>query len=238
VYRDVREATVEGSTRQRFEWRVYSDATFAGLSALIPVPFVDLLFEGIFRRRMPSAIAEANGRRLDRWDQIRLGRGHGRLVSVAGCLAIPLGFVRYLVRKLWRKVVYVLAVSDAADQLAEYWHRAFLLDHVISAGHLEPEADSDRAFGVFMQVLRETDPSPLVFLAREVIGGTARVVRTLARARRRGSADQTESIRDIVRAHWGAAERSLQETAARYNELYVRWPGAGHAGGSQNGNGE
>jgi len=209
-----------------FNWRIYSDATLAGLSALIPIPLVDLMFEGVFRRRMPAAIAETSGRQLARWDQIRLGRGHGQLVSVAGCLAIPVNIVRYVIKKLWRKIIYVFAVADAANQIAEYWQRAYLLDHMISAGHLEPGADSDRAIQVFMQVLREVDTGALVFLANEVIAGTARIARLLVRARRHGSAEETDSIRDIVRAHWEAAERELREAAARYNQLYVEWPGA------------
>ena len=35
-----------------FDWLVYSDATFAGLSVLIPVPFLDALMEEYFRRAM------------------------------------------------------------------------------------------------------------------------------------------------------------------------------------------
>jgi hypothetical protein len=216
---------VTESTKKGFERRIYSDATLAGLSALIPIPLVDLMFEGMFRRRMPAEIAETRERQLDRWDRIRLGRGHGRLVSMAGCLAIPVGFVRYLFKKMWRKIIYVFAVADAANLISEYWHRAYLLDHMISAGHLEPEADSDRAIQVFMQTLREVDTGALVFLAREVIAGTARVLRLLMRAGRHGSMAQTESISDVLRYHWGAAERALMETASRYNELYVNWPG-------------
>ena len=219
----VSEMSSDGSTPTP-DWRVFSDATLAGLSALIPIPIVDLVFEGIFRRRMPGAIAETHRRQLDHRDRIRLGRGHGRLVSVAGCLAIPVGLVRYILKKLWRKIIYVFAVADAAYLTSEYWHRAYLLDHVISAGHLEPEADSDRAIEVFMQALREADTGALVFLAKEVIAGTTRVLRLLVRARRHGSEEYTDSIRDIVRDHWGAAERTLRGTAARYNELYVAWP--------------
>jgi hypothetical protein len=222
-------------TKSGFDWRVYSDATLAGLSALIPIPLIDLMFEGVFRRRMPGSIAKTNGRRLDRWDEIRLGRGHGQLVSVAGCLAIPVSFMRYIFKKLWRKVIYVFAVADAAHQIAEYWHRAYLLDHVISAGHLETDADSDRAIQVFRQVLREVDPSPLVFLATEVIAGTARVARLLVHARRHGSEEQTDSIRDIVRAHWDVAERSLRDDAMRYNRLYVDWPDGVSTGGQSEG---
>lgn len=192
---------------------------------MIPIPLVDLLFERVFRRRMPGEIAQARRREIDRLDRMRLGRGHGRLVSIAGCLAIPVGFVRYVFRKLWRKIIYVFAVTDAANQIAEYWHRAYLLDHIISAGHLEPEADTDRAVQVFMQTLRVIDTGALVFLAREVISGTARVLRLLVRARRHGAAGQAESISDILRSQWDAAEQELVKTAARYDQLYVNWPG-------------
>lgn len=215
---------VDGSA-PKFEWRVYADATMAGLSALIPIPILDVVVERVFRHRMPGAIAETNERELDRRDRFRLGRGHGQLVSLAGCLALPLGFVRYIFKKLWRKVIYVFAVTDAANQISEYWHRAYLLDHVISAGHLEPEADSDRAIEVFMQTLRGVDTKALVFLAKEVIAGTTRVLRLLARAVRLGSLEQTEPINDILRSHWDSAEQQLRKTAERYNELYVDWPG-------------
>ena len=42
-----------------FDWRIYADATCAGLSVLIPLPFVDTAFETVFRRRIPGTIARA-----------------------------------------------------------------------------------------------------------------------------------------------------------------------------------
>ena len=32
-----------------FDWLIYADATFAGLSVLIPIPIIDWIFENIFR---------------------------------------------------------------------------------------------------------------------------------------------------------------------------------------------
>jgi hypothetical protein len=204
-----------------FDWRVYSDATCAGLSALIPIPLVDLVFEGYFRRRMPATIARVRGRDLDRWDRIRLGRGHGVLVSVAGCLAIPVMAVRYVLRRLWRKIIYIFAVADATGLVSEYWHRAYLLDHTISAGHFAPEADRDRAVRAFGQALREADTSPLLGLARQMVSGTRRVFRVLLRARRRGASEETGSLAEVLGSHWASAERSMQAVAIRYNDLYA-----------------
>jgi hypothetical protein len=75
-----------------------------------------------------------------------------------------------------------------------------------------------------MQTLRGVDTGALVFLAGEVIAGTSRVLRLVVRARRHGSAEETGSIGDILRAHWDAAERELRETAVRYNQLYIARP--------------
>ncbi len=203
-----------------FDWRVFSDATAAGLTALIPVPFVDLAFESTFRRRMPAAIARARGRTMDPLVRLRLVKSPSRLLSMAGCLTLPLLALRYLFRRIWRKVVYVLAIADAASLVSAYWHRAYLLDHMVRSGHLDRGADTDRAVEVFRTVLLEADTSPLVGLARQVVSATHRVVRVLLRARRRGATEATETLGDILSSHWGAAERSLRSVAIRYNELY------------------
>jgi len=203
-----------------YDWRIYSDATAAGLSALIPVPFVDLVFEAVFRRRMPSAVARVRGRELSRWDRSRLSRGDGTMLSFAGCLALPVALARYIVKKLWRKIIYVFAVTDAANQLSAYWHRAYLLDHVVRAGHLDEGADSDHAIESFRKALQDADTSPLIGVAREVIAGTHRVLRLLVRARRRGSTEDTGRLSEILADHWCAAERSLRGVTERYNELY------------------
>jgi hypothetical protein len=209
-----------------FDWRVYADATCAGLTALIPIPLVDLAFEATFRRRMPNAIARARGVRLTPRDRILLGRGAGGCLTAGGCIMVPIAGLRYLARRLWHKFVYVLAVADSASLVSAYWHRAYLMDHMIRAGHLDEGADADWAILVFGEVIREADTSPLIGLAREVIAASSRVLKTLSLARRRGSAAETEGLGEIFRSHWGAAQRSFETVANRYNELYVRRPQA------------
>lgn len=205
-----------------FDWRVYADATCAGLSALIPIPLVDLAFERSFRRRMPVAIARVHGRPLHPSDRDHLARREWRLTGVRGCLVLPLAGARYLARVVWRKVVYVLAVADAAGLVSAYWHRAYLMDHIIRAGHLEEGADADWALVVFDRVLDETDTSPLVGLARQVAAASRRIVGLLVRARRQDSPGVTETLGEILRSHWNAAEGSLRAVALRYNALYVQ----------------
>lgn len=205
-----------------FDWRIYAEATCAGLTPLLPLPFVDLIFETVFRRRMPGTTARVRGRSLAGGAAPALSRGTGQLFSVEGCLKMPLGVIRYVLRRLWRKLVYVFAVADAATLTSEYWHRAYLLDHLIRAGHAGPEVDWARASRVFDTVMREADTGSLMGLARQTAANAHRIVRTLVRARRRGAAGETESLSGILSSNWNAAEQALMGTAVRYNREYAR----------------
>jgi len=215
-------ATYEPIEHTLFDWRIYAEATCAGLTPLVPIPFVDLALEAVFRRRMPGKISSVRNRDLAPQTGSALSRGTGTLVSVEGCLKVPLAVTRYVLRRIWRKLIYVFAIADAAKLTSEYWHRAYLLDHLIRAGHAEPEVDWPRSAEVFATVLRDTDTSPLTGLAQQTVSNAHRVARMLLRARKRGAADVTESLSDILRSNWGAAEGSLTDVAVRYNEEYER----------------
>jgi hypothetical protein len=207
-----------------FDWRMYSDATLAGLSALIPLPLLDLVVEGYFRRRMPWAIARIRGGEQDRVAMRQLGRRRTGPLSLAGCLAAPLWLARYLLRRIWRKIIYVFAVADATEQVSEYWHRAYLIDHMIRAGHLEPAVDTEHALQVFYLVLVETDTSPLRGIAHQVVVSSGRIFRLVFRFRREPTAETMSSLGEILGSNWDAMERSLRSVAERYNERYATWP--------------
>jgi hypothetical protein len=205
----------------KFEWVVFADATCAGLSVLIPLPLVDLLFETIFRRRIPGTISKARGRDVEPAVRRRLARPvTASALSWSGCLVVPFAVLRYILRRLWRKIIYILAVKDATAALTEYWHRAFLTDHMIRIGHLDEGADTDLAVKVFRRVLRDIDPSPLTGLARQTVANVGNVFRLLIRARRRGAPEVTRSLGDVLFSHWRGVEASLNATANHYNVVY------------------
>jgi hypothetical protein len=204
----------------KYDWRIFSDATCAGLSVLIPLPLVDIAFETIFRRRIPGDIARVRRREIAPEVRRRLGRGLDGPLSLSGCLAIGLAAVKYVLRRIWRKIIYIFAVKDAATALTEYWHRAFLIDHMVRAGHLEPGADTDLALQVSMDVLRDIDPSPLMGLARQTVANAHHVLRLMVRARRLGAEEVTRSLGEMISSHWKMAEGSLEDTACRYDERY------------------
>jgi hypothetical protein len=204
-----------------FDWRIYADATCAGLSVLIPLPLIDIVFEAIFRRRIPATVAKVRGRDMAPEIRRKLGRGLDGPLSLSGCLVIGLAAVKYVLRRLWRKIIYIFAVKDSTTALTEYWHRAFLVDHMARAGHLDQGADTDLAVRVFRHVLHEIDPSPLTGLARQTVANVRHVLRLLVRARRLGAAEVTRSLGEVLSSHWRVAESSMRETAILYNRLYA-----------------
>jgi hypothetical protein len=203
-----------------FDWRIYADATCAGLALLIPLPFVDIVFEGIFRRRIPQTIARARGQAMAQGVRRDLGRAVEPPGTLRGCLSMVAKALLYIVKRIWRKIIYVLAVKDAVTALTRYWHRAALIDHMVRAGHLEPGADTGLATQVFGRVLREIDPSPLRETARQTVANVHQVVRLLASARRLGAPAVTRELGRILGSHWAIAEASLAATAERYNQAY------------------
>jgi hypothetical protein len=204
-----------------FDWRIYADATCAGLSVLIPLPLVDIVFEVIFRRRIPGAIAKARQIEITPDVRRRLGKAVGGPLSLTGCFSVFFAAGRYLLKRIWRKIIYFLAMKDAATALSEYWHRAFLIDHMARAGHLDPRVDTDLAARVFSQTLLATDPSPLTGLARLTIANARHVLRLLLRARRLGAAEVTRSLGELLSLQWQPAQASMEETATLYNRLYA-----------------
>jgi len=187
---------------------------------LIPLPLVDGIFETVFRRRIPGTIARARRREVAPAVRRRLGRAVDGSLSLQGCLKLAFVAIRYVVRKIWRKIVYVFTIKDAATALSEYWHRAYLVDHMTRAGHLAPGADTDLAVQVFNRTLREADLSPLMGLARQTVANAQHVLRILARARRLGAAEVARSLGDVLASHWKGAEASLVGVGEDYNRRY------------------
>lgn len=201
-----------------FDWSRYADATLAGLSVLIPVPFVDDAFEAFFRKRIPGAVARSRGTTLSGevravLDEEDAGRG--------GCAALPVRLVVGLLKRLSRKLLYFLTVKQAADRLSHYWYRAFLMDHMLAAGHLE-NPTSARVAHRAMEELLATTAGPFPQLARQVVAQARNVWPALRRARRGEEADEVRQTRNQLERGWNDLAEHLRAVAARYDEAYAR----------------
>lgn len=200
-----------------FDWALYADATFAGLSPLIPIPLLDLAFEWFFKRRMLGVIAKRRGRSLQPAVYQTINRGQG---CAEGCLLWPVKLIFVLLKRISRKLLYFLTIKEATDQLSHYWHRAFLLDYMLALGHLDTVESAEIARQALDKVLDTPDTSPLHQFAQQIANSTRHVWRTLRRARR-GQEDEAiaEKKSRMARA-WAEFAGYLQEVAIRYEQLY------------------
>ena len=204
--------------RTGFAWPVYANATFAGLSVLIPIPLVDWVFEQYFRLRIPGSIARYRGNFVPaRVIGIVNQSGEGCLGS---CLTLPFKGVVILLKQLSRKILYFLTVKEASDQLSFYWHRAFLIDYMLLAGHLEDEESARLAREAMERVLVDTTISPLSSLAGSVVTNTRHLFRTLRRARRGEEDELVQQKKTFLARRWSEFDGYLQELAARYYHTY------------------
>ncbi len=200
-----------------FDWLVYSDATFAGLSLLIPIPLVDLAFEWYFRQRIGPAIGRRQGRPLSSAVIKQLNKGEGCL---GGCLSWPFKLTFELLKRLSRKILYFLTVKEATDQLSYYWHRAFLLDYMIERGYLADATESQTAVDALNAVLDESQTSPLNQLAQRTVGGVSHIFKTLRRARGGEEDEVVAETRSRMARNWAEFGGYFEELTADFEGAY------------------
>ncbi|MBN2371888.1 MAG: hypothetical protein JXO72_15510 [Vicinamibacteria bacterium] len=200
-----------------FDRRVYADATSAGLSTLIPLPLVDLLIESVFRRRMPRAICRARGFEADPAALRALGR-QKPWFTTRSCLLFPIAFVIYIVKRLSRKIFYVLTIHEAAKSLSSYWHRAYLIDHLVRAGHLASARNIDVVLYSFDRTLALANTASLGRIDRQIIYCARHALRPLRRIFRRGT-DITPPTA-FLGDHWNTIASHLAKVAEQYDQIY------------------
>jgi hypothetical protein len=205
-----------------FEWARYADATLAGLSVLIPVPFVDDAFEAFFRRRIPGAVARSRGRTLPR--EVRAALDEEDAARRGGCATLPLRLTLGLLKRLSRKLLYFLTVKTATDRLSHYWYRASLVDHMLAAGHLESPESARVAHRAMDEVLRSIS-GPLPQVARQVVASARNVWPALRRARRGEEAEEVRRMRSEMEGRWGELAEQFRLLGTRYDEAYARLRG-------------
>ncbi|MEZ4711470.1 MAG: hypothetical protein R3A44_30030 [Caldilineaceae bacterium] len=204
-----------------FDWAIYADATLAGLAVLIPIPFVDGWVEGIFRRRMPHAIAARRGYMLTTQLVALLNNGNSSFFDYFwGCLLLPLRLIFELIVQLSRKLLYFLTIKRAIDALNYYWQRAFLLDYMLQQGYLDELDNAPLALAALEQTLRATTVSPLTQLARQIIFGPFRIMRSLWHMMRGQRDAEIDETRQEMARSWNRFADFFAALARRYEQIY------------------
>jgi hypothetical protein len=205
---------------RKFDWIIYADATFAGLSILIPIPLLDVLFENLFRRRMPGVIGKRNGRAFDKATIAELN--HLPPGCLQGCFGWPILIILTFLKRLYRTILYFLTIKDASDNLSLYWHRAFLLDYATRSGHIDDAATVPVAAQTIRQLLDNITTSPLTQFAQQIVSSVSHIFGTLRRVLRRGEEDDVVAeTRQRMETMWSSFDSYFAEVAARYDTLYL-----------------
>ena len=199
-----------------FEWRVYADATCAGLACLVPLPLADRALEAIFRRRMPFTISKARGVGCEAERLRDLGKGEPWWPSPRGCLLAPLLFVPWLLKRLFKKILYFLTIREATRSLASFWYRAFLIDHLARSGRLDPAAPRGRVLVAFDETMAAVDAGGLRDLASAAVHEARFVFLSLLRARRQGATGAFTRQESILFHGWPAAVARLRVVAEQF----------------------
>jgi hypothetical protein len=201
---------------EKFDWAIYVDATLSGLAILLPIPLLDVLFEWIFKRRMPQAIAKRNGRTLSQETLRQLNQSK---VSCLGCLLWPLELVWLLLKRTYRTILYFLTIKDASDKLSYYWHRAYLLDLMMQRGDLAGAEESALAAEALHQVLNDLTISPLTQLAQQVVANVRHIFRASWRRLRRKQEDEMLThTRSQMATAWRDLSGYFAQVALKYEQ--------------------
>jgi hypothetical protein len=187
------------------------------MSVLLPIPFLDDAVERHFRRRMPAAIARANQQHLDPTIIDILNRGERGILTSAALyvLKIPLK----LIIRLSRKIFYVLTVHEATEKLSYYWQRAFLLNHMMEAGHLHSTESSEHAQQAMERTIEHTS-SPLGSLARHVVDNAGSVWRVARHALHGRNKEVWSESRDMVSREWNSYATFFERLSEQYEQHY------------------
>ncbi|MDX1630505.1 MAG: hypothetical protein R3234_01485 [Thermoanaerobaculia bacterium] len=189
----------------------------AFLAQLLPTPFVDDLLEGRVRRRMAERLAGAHGVSLSRGQAKRLvGRTGGWSVGRVARKA-----VLYPIKKIFRKVIYVLAVKSAMDSFSDVFHHGFLLHSALSLGALEeisvPDEKVEQVGGAIDEIIAGSDTRPVGNAIKGVFRNSRRRVRRAVAWLGRTSPRGVEELEST-----GTDSRALERESPSTEELLDR----------------
>lgn len=178
----------------------------AGLCPLIPVPFLDDWTEALVRRRTVRDLLRQHGFDPAPGDVDVLAGLEKEPTRGCGCwkglLLWPVfKLALYLVRKVFRKVLFLLAANDAVNAAARLLHDGWLLRAALARGELrtneEGRIDRQRARRV-RQAMEEAvagvDTRPLERAIRRAAAGSRRHLLGAARHLGRWARGQRRSV--------------------------------------------
>lgn len=120
--------------------RIAHQAMLVALAGLIPFPFVDTWIQGWLRAELVEQLGRHHERPFERAQVRVLSAGHANYIL--GCV---IGLVWWPIKKIFRKLIYVLTVKDAIDAASDAWLRGEMVHRALEKGALPSQSKSVRA---------------------------------------------------------------------------------------------
>ncbi len=180
---------------------IAAHSALAGVCPLIPLPYVDDLVIRRITRRMCSALYEAH--------DLHLTPSGERVLTAAPSVwrrGAATSAALFPMRKLLRKVAYLLAIKDCSDVASSVFHDGWLLAHLLEHGQhgrgpsLEDTRYLQKVRKAMLRTYKDVDPAPLrrallgAFLGARV--GVEHAVQAVQR-RRGDKAAPVESNKEV-----------------------------------------
>lgn len=216
--------------------RVAYHAIASGLTPLIPVPMLDDLALRRVRERMVRDLLADHGIEAPA-AVVETLAGSERRVKMSGRVRSSLrSLVLFPVKKVFRKVFFVLWVKDCVDMASGSLHHGYLLRHALSRGHLDVGRSSEGAarqvYGAIQAACDDVDPRPvnqvlgrLFKSSRLLLAEATRTLLGRGRAARRRRDDEenreVQSLADRLVAALRGERGYFEMLAARYDQHYA-----------------
>lgn len=190
--------------------RIVLYSLLGGSTSLIPIPFLDDWVFRVVRRQMVWDLFRRNGLYLES-RQARLLVRSPAISGSQGCLykatviliLTPARLLGYIVQKVFKKILFVLAIKEASDRASKTFHEAYLLNHAAQRKRNSPVPD-EKEILLLRQAVQETmlglNTSPvrniyrsIINLNRQLIAQAARVLKIAFRRLRSRSDREREA---------------------------------------------
>jgi hypothetical protein len=182
----------------------------AGLCALIPIPFLDDWAMNRTRSAAYRAIWKFQGVSISPEIHEAMLTGNKPKRGCFGTvLRIPYWIVKWLIfypiKKILHKILFFFTIHDAVNAVSDCYHRCYLLNAVVAAGHApQTEEDAYVFHDSIEHVCATAEARPVIQLIRTVLKRGNRTLRREAMCfyrmirKNRGQPDSDERLQESV----------------------------------------
>ena len=182
---------------------IASHCAVAGLCPLIPIPFVDELIVERIHRSMNASLCEQHDIKLLALSSKLLAESESDLLN--GALK---GLLMWPLKKLLRKMLFVLAIKNCVDVATEVFHEGWLLARALEEGYAD------------LEEMKKNKPSTLRTLRHAIVMAREEIDPDMTRQVMRSAFEMssevfTDLVSSVRKAMTGAGDGEKLDAAAK-----------------------